>query len=416
MVGFSSVSNHDLFLQGSLRENAELFPDVQICCANGSVKQNRIFLGIIETYLQKLPEFCMPDAEALVMFPEVSLEEYFDVLNEKIFSLIDSNSPEIEVDINCSNDLVTNFRPHEILHGTADYEVVGRLCLSEDIEQLEIVMDDIKTTENISVSYESRLKEELVNFNQHYKHIDKKFKCNYCEKLFAREKSLLAHKSNFHNESVEFEAGKKPFLNCSFCKAIFEAPVQLEKHLRSHSKSKPFQCNTCNKRFVSKSNLSAHQRLHEGTALRYPCYQCEKKFSHPSEVKQHMVVHTGIRAYTCKQCGNKYSRYPSLWKHMKKCNYSSKVVLVQPIVPQMMNIRDDPQTMNICKDSQIINIREDPKIMNISKDLQVLNSVSLTGLEESEESVVVDEIIVTDNIGNDLMLPDNDPLSVEASL
>ena len=72
---------------------------------------------------------------------------------------------------------------------------------------------------------------------------------------------------------------------------------------------KPHRCGSCGKGFVSRSNMRAHMRLHEGTALRYgvlpdkqvyiciysryKCPHCEKKFSHPSEVKQHQVVHTG---------------------------------------------------------------------------------------------------------------------------
>ena len=295
MLDLSSATKHALFLQAGLRENAEKFADVRICCSDGSVKQNRIFLGIVETYLQKLPEFCSPDADTLVMFPEISLEEYFDVLNEKIFS---QGGSEIKEDL-CSGNLKTDLSQDGFYENTEDYEVVSRVGLAENMEDLEIIMhDDIVVSEErdekqevaSGVSYE-KVKRTVV---KQVKIHDKKFKCNYCDKIFTREKACLAHKSNYHNEFVAVEAGKKPLLDCSFCSAKFEAPVQLEKHLRSHTKSKPFQCSVCNKCFVSKSNLSAHQRLHEGTALRYSCNKCDKKFSHPSEVKQHMVVHTGI--------------------------------------------------------------------------------------------------------------------------
>ena len=81
---------------------------------------------------------------------------------------------------------------------------------------------------------------KLSALSQHLKSHEKRFKCDHCDKRFAREKAFLAHKSNYHNEAVKVDAGKKPLLTCSFCSIKFEAPVQLEKHLRSHSKSKHF--------------------------------------------------------------------------------------------------------------------------------------------------------------------------------
>ena len=130
---------------------------------------------------------------------------------------------------------------------------------------------------------------KLSALSQHLQSHEKRFKCYHCDKRFACEKAFLAHKSNYHNEAVKVDSGKKPLLTCSFCSIKFEAPVQLEKHLRSHTKSKPFQCSSCSKSFVSKSNLSAHQRIHEGTALRCSCDQCDKKFRHPIHHHHHLT-------------------------------------------------------------------------------------------------------------------------------
>ena len=32
-----------------------------------------------------------------------------------------------------------------------------------------------------------------------------------------------------------------------------------------------------------------------------------------------------IKEYKCVHCGNLYSRYPSLWKHTKKCTFNPKL-------------------------------------------------------------------------------------------
>jgi len=366
-------SKHSLFLQAALRENAEKFADVRICCSDGCVKQNRLFLGIVESYLQNMPEFCSPEVDTLVMLPEVSLREYFNILNEKLFYRLEED-PEEDVSEEYNDSFLKDLTKGVFY--TGNYEELPKMDFPENIENIEIIMHDVFADSDI-VS-KNQIFPEFSNvpvnppvLSQRSGDLEKKYSCPHCDKKFVREKAFLAHKSNYHNESVKVEAGKKPLLSCELCGLKFEAPVQMEKHMVSHTKAKPFQCPVCNKGFVSKSNLSAHQRLHEGTALRYKCNQCDKKFSHRSEVKQHMVVHTGIRAYTCHQCGNKYSRYPSLWKHLKKCSFTNKVVLVKPIKQE-------------------------------------------TG-EECGESVVVDEIVVTDDIGNDVMLAD-DSISIESAL
>ena len=80
---------------------------------------------------------------------------------------------------------------------------------------------------------------------------------------------------------------------------------------------------------------------------------------------------------------------------MKKCNYTNKVVLVKPIE------QDNNRPIEF-----------------FMKPLEVFmdnSSVKQEAVEVSVESVLVDEIIVTDDIGNEIMLPD-DSFSLESAL
>ena len=78
---------------------------------------------------------------------------------------------------------------------------------------------------------------------------------------------------------------------------------------------------------------------------------------------------------------------------MKKCNYTNKVVLVKPIE------QDNNRPIEF-----------------FMKPLEgFMDDVKHEAVEVSGESVVVDEIIVTDDIGNEIMLPD-DSFSLESAL
>merc|ERR1719153_2057694 len=224
------------------------------------------------------------------------------------------------------------------------------------MQNLEIVMDEAP-----------RLKYEL-NFEEQLKS-DQKLKCEQFGNSVRNDNELTEHKVNFHGMEQE------------------------------RRQDKPYRCDVCNKGFVSRSNLRAHCRLHEGTALRYPCPHCRRRFSHPSEVKQHQVVHTGIRAYSCIRCGNKYSRYPSLWKHMKKCRLICRreVVLVKPLgqleIQSMAGSHRDSQMEVLLKhvnDTENDNVGDKSVIVDVS-----------------DGTVVVDEIEVSEDIHSSILPVDN---------
>lgn len=101
-------------------------------------------------------------------------------------------------------------------------------------------------------------------------------------------------------------------------------------------------------------------------------------------MKQHQVVHTGgddilyvqqyaltsgIRAYCCSRCGNRYSRYPSLWKHKRKCQLIPK--------PELLLVRPAANGALLVKQEK---------------------AVLVEGAMEG--TLVVDEIVITDGIKN----------------
>ena len=81
----------------------------------------------------------------------------------------------------------------------------------------------------------------------------KPYKCNICEKAFARN-SLLAQHKYMHT-------GEKPY-HCDICGKSFSFECNLVRHKNSHTSEKPFRCESCKKSFAQNSHLVAHRRMH----------------------------------------------------------------------------------------------------------------------------------------------------------
>jgi hypothetical protein len=167
---------HSLFLTSALWESRHCFPDVRVHCSDGSLRQNRLFLGLSMAGLRGLPEFCRPDCEPAVLLPDTSLEEFLGGQREAL----QGGPPDWREEDGC-------------------------------MENLEIVMEE-----------EAPPRLEAA----------------------ATTSGLGASRAGHGPWARGAGAGRG-------------------------AAEKPHQCGVCGRRFVSRSNLRAHGRLHEGTALRW---------------------------------------------------------------------------------------------------------------------------------------------------
>ncbi|XP_067000699.2 oocyte zinc finger protein XlCOF6 isoform X1 [Anabrus simplex] len=130
------------------------------------------------------------------------------------------------------------------------------------------------------------------------------FRCSVCNKSFRTEDRLLFHQ--------QFHEGVTP-LHCQPCAKTFPYESRHYQHWKFiHNGEKPFACSECDKTYIKRSLLEAHQRLHTGERP-FECNLCHKRFHDKPTLKSHSMTHS--KPFQCDHCGKCFSKQTELKKH-----------------------------------------------------------------------------------------------------
>ncbi|EFN85388.1 PR domain zinc finger protein 5 [Harpegnathos saltator] len=198
-------------------------------------------------------------------------------------------------------------------------------------------------------------------------HKPKKYKCNFCGRLFGLLIRLAAHKMSHdkqaevspvmsaveqeealnaereareaareartrvnkrsysemmekHDASPEDEPAEfKKIAKCGICSQWFGDHTTMLAHLQTHSDNyncKNFTCHVCKKSFKEQWQLVRHEASHKrADKAAYTCNSCKKSFVDKSLYKAHQKTHMVDKTYHCAKCNKIFFKEVSLLAH-----------------------------------------------------------------------------------------------------
>ncbi|XP_030050277.1 zinc finger protein 184 [Microcaecilia unicolor] len=122
--------------------------------------------------------------------------------------------------------------------------------------------------------------------------------------------------SNYYQNRMQIqgpEEGNRPY-QCTECEERFIRKSSLREHKKIHRQNKLFKCTECEKFFKYKSQLTIHEKFHNGQKP-FKCSECEKCFRQKVHLQQHEMIHAREKPFQCSQCGKCFRRKGHLQQH-----------------------------------------------------------------------------------------------------
>lgn len=157
----------------------------------------------------------------------------------------------------------------------------------------------------------------------------KHFLCSSCNKQYSSKESLQRHQEMRHGQVFQknkkwkkvdkrSQRHKSYPVQCTECGRLVASRSAMVTHLRTHTGERPFECNHCDAKFVTKGSLKKHLDLHAVDRERkYTCEMCGSSFYRKNEIITHIRIHTDERPYKCSLCPRAFKQVSTYIRHRR---------------------------------------------------------------------------------------------------
>lgn len=197
-----------------------------------------------------------------------------------------------------------------------------------------------KLTTHIRNVHESTITKEPI-----VRSTNGKFQCPVCDKEFCRKLNASQHfmshvaEKNQQCETCQFRCHTQTQLAahmkkhekrfcCEMCSKMFAYKFQLDIHVQGvHYNLRPFPCKLCGKTFKTRYNYGSHMAQHKDIR-NFQCPFCPRKCRKNYDLRIHIRTHTGEKPYSCTYCQRAYSQNGDRMKHERHCQQKTSVTLL----------------------------------------------------------------------------------------
>ncbi|XP_068506770.1 zinc finger protein 184-like [Syngnathus scovelli] len=102
---------------------------------------------------------------------------------------------------------------------------------------------------------------------------------------------------------------------CPVCNLTLPYAEKLNRHMRTHTKEKPFRCTVCSLLFSQSCHRDRHMRKQHGLR-QYGCHKCGKMLASWAKLKQHRKMHLA-KQLTCPACDKSFKEKAHLESHLR---------------------------------------------------------------------------------------------------
>lgn len=173
------------------------------------------------------------------------------------------------------------------------------------------------------------------------------YQCLECDTFFKNSRARKNHVLRFHREGLQCDHCKKRFVNrttllthmklhegplprseCPICHKQVRV-IQLKYHIQRHNEKGCYECEACKKVFSYLSTYQAHLKYSRAHAsdevFKFPCPMCNKGYPTKVQMQDHFnYQHLGKTAHKCPICDKPIASRINVDRHMNRVHGEKK--------------------------------------------------------------------------------------------